>query len=102
MKTLKRFHAYVADKRLCVVQVLMGYLSRNGVIRKQTKQLLISYIRPHEPISRAMLARWTLGAMELAGINTGKFKEYNTKGASVSLTKELGASLNAIMRNASW
>lgn len=97
-----RFHSYTEDRRLCVVRTIKRYLVRTADLRKQNNQLLVSYIGPHGPISRATLARWTLSAMKLAGINTEKYKGHSIRGASASSAKELGASLNAIMRNASW
>ena len=40
--------------------------------------------------------------LELAGIDTNKYKGHSTRGASASTAKVLEANINAIMRNASW
>ena len=97
-----RFHAYDNVKELCVVRTLKEYLTRTSRFRRAQPQLLLSYIGPHGPISRATLARWTLTALSLAGIDTTKYKGHSTRGASASSAQAMGASLNAIMRNASW
>lgn len=97
-----RFFEYKDDRRLCVVRTLKRYITRTFLLRKDNTQLLVSYIGPHGPISRATLARWTLSVMELSGVDTSRYKGHSTRGASASSAKALGASLNAIMRNASW
>ena len=97
-----RFHAYTSEKKLCVVRTIKSYLFRTKEIRKNNTQLLLSYIGPHEPISRATLARWTINVLKLAGIDVEKYKAHSTRGASASSAQAMGANLNAIMRNASW
>ena len=96
------FHAYPRNRRLCVVRTLTRYLSRTDKNRRGRTQLLLSYICPQAPISRATLARWTLAGLGRAGIDTEVYKGHSTRGASASSAHAMGASLNAIMRNASW
>ena len=64
--------------------------------------IVVIYIAPFAPKSRATLARWTLVALNLAGINTNKYKAHSTRGASASAARAMGANINAIMKNASW
>ena len=97
-----RFYSYEDDRSLCVVRTIKEYLKRTERVRRGQTQLLLSYIGPHGPISRATLARWTLTVLERAGVNTEKYKSHSTRGASASAARAMGASLNAIMRNASW
>ena len=94
--------AYPKNKKLCVVRTITRYLERTKDIRKGNTQLLLSYIAPFAPISRATLARWTLVALNLAGIDTNKYKAHSTRGASASAARAMGANINAIMKNASW
>ena len=95
-------YAYPDNKNLCVLRTLKAYLKRTKELRKKQTQLLISYIAPNAPISRATLARWTLEALKLGGIDTDRFKSHSTRGASASAAKAMGMSLNAVLRNASW
>ena len=93
---------YPSNKRLCVVRTFTRYLERTKKVRRENTQLLLSYIAPHEPILRATIARWTLKVLELAGIDTHHYRGNSTWGASASAARMMGASLNAVMRNASW
>ena len=88
-------------KRLCVVRALKMYLSRTESFRSYSG-LLLSFIRPHKPISRDTLARWVLIVMKKAGLDVTKYKSHSTRGASASAAKRLGVPLNIIMKRASW
>ena len=88
--------------RLCVVRALKAYIKRTEELRKGEEQLLISYVPPHKAISRDTLARWTLRALSLAGIDVQKYKGHSTRGASTSAAKRLGASMNLILCQAGW
>ena len=92
---------FVACKRLCVVTTLKEYLRRTQTFRTYSK-LLLSFIRPHGPISRDTLARWTLSIMSQAGLDISKYKSHSTRGATASTARKLGVPLNLIMKKASW
>ena len=92
---------FLECKRLCVVRCLKAYLIKTQLVRGHS-QLLLSYVRPFRPISRDTLARWTLGVMQMAGIDTSKYRSHSTRGASTSAAKRLGVPINLIMRQASW
>ena len=47
-----------ADKNLCVVQHLDEYIRRTTSIRANNSQLLISFIKPYNPVSKDTVARW--------------------------------------------
>ena len=93
--------AYKLDKKLCVVATLREYLSRTQNIRK-SDQLLISYIKPHGPVSRDTLARWTINVLKLSGVDTNRYSAHSTRGAMVSKAKLLGVSVKAILKHAGW
>ena len=97
-----RFYKYTKDKKICVVRTIKRYVARTQSIRRGNNQLLLSYIGPHGPISGATLARWTMSVLNLAGIDTQRYKGHSTRGASASSAQAMGANLNAIMRTASW
>ena len=88
-------------KRLCVVRTVGAYLKATELVRGHD-QLLLSFARPHAPISRDTLARWTLSIMRMAGVNVDKYKTHSTRGASTSAAKRLGVPLNLILKRASW
>ena len=93
---------YTESKRLCVVTTLKEYLRRTKELRKGETQLLISFLKPNKAISRDTLARWTIKVLQMADIDTQKYKGHSTRGASASAAKRLGCSLNQIMRQAGW
>ena len=96
-----RFKPFRECKRLCVVRTLKAYLALTKAIRKHS-QLLLSFSKPHKPISKDTLSRWTLKTMELAGIDTARYKGHSTRGASTSAAKRLGVPISLILRQASW
>ena len=95
------FRPYDRCKRLCVVRTLKAYLAKTEGIRG-SNQLLLSYMRPHGPISRDTLSRWTLEVMKQAGVDVSKYKGHSTRGASTSAAKRLGIPVNLILKQASW
>ena len=88
-------------KRLCVVRTLKMYLKRTEDFRSYSG-LLLSFIRPHKPISRDTLSRWVLLVLCKSGLDTSKYKSHSTRGASASAARRLGVPLNLIMKRASW
>ena len=49
--------AYPGNCKLCIVAVFREYLARTQDLRKDQDQLLLSYQKPHHPITKATLAR---------------------------------------------
>ena len=94
--------SYHRDKKLCIVLLLKSYLRRTRDLRGSYRQLILSYSKPHKPISRDTLSRWTLLMLRLSGIDISKYKSHSTRGASTSRARALGIPLNAIMKHAGW
>jgi predicted transcriptional regulator len=69
---------------------------------KKNPQLLVSYIKPHGPISRDTLARWTLRILKEAGVDTSSYAAHSTGGAMVSKARLLGISVRSILAHAGW
>ena len=88
-------------KSLCVVTCLKCYLKQTQKFRTFS-QLILSFTKPHRPISRDTLSRWTLKVMDMAGLDILKYRSHSTRGAATSAAKRLGVPLNLIMRQASW
>ena len=96
------FKPFELCSRLCVVRTIKNYLERSQKVRKEEKQLLLSYVPPHKGISRDTLARWTVSVMKMAGINTDAYKSHSTRGATASASKRLGVGINLIIKHAGW
>jgi len=95
-------YAYNKNPVICIVRTLKTYLKHTKEVRKTNTQLLISYVAPHKPIARATLARWTINALTLSGINMDQFGSHSTRGAVASAAHVLGINISAIMKQAGW
>ncbi len=77
-----KLEAYPIDEMLCVVKLLKEYLTRTASLRG--KQLFISYVKPFSPVSHDAISRWVKTIMQIASIDTVKFKPHSTRAASTS------------------
>lgn len=94
--------AFPANRRLCVVTVLIHYLERTLDARQGTKALLLTHSKPHGAASSDSIRRWVKKCLELAGIDTNIFKPHSVRGASTSFAARMNVSLDLIMRSAGW
>ena len=95
------YKAFPVDKRLCVVTYVKAYIDRTAQLRKDAKQLLISFRKPYAAISRDTLARWTKLVMTMAGIDTAIFRPHSTRAASASKAAK-HIPLQDILKSAGW
>ena len=92
---------FATCKRLCVVSTLRVYLKKTECVRGHG-QLLLSFLRPHAPISRDTLSRWTVQVLRESGVDVTKYKGHSTRGASTSAARRLGVPTHLILKQASW
>ena len=95
------FKPFQPSSRLCVVRAIKAYLQRTSDFRGHD-QLLLSFVRPHLPISRDTLSRWTVTVLKMAGMDVEQYKSHSTRGAATSAAYRLGVPLNLILKRASW
>uniref|UniRef100_A0A1X7U0Q5 Uncharacterized protein n=1 Tax=Amphimedon queenslandica TaxID=400682 RepID=A0A1X7U0Q5_AMPQE len=59
-KTFKEFFfaKFNGDEALCPVKSLSLYIERTRELRGDAKQLFISFIKPHQPVTSSTIARW--------------------------------------------
>ena len=81
-KSPLEFQAYLYDSNICIVPHLQKYLEMTSELRNSSQQLLISFIKPHRPVSRETVSQWIKNFMSLAGIDTSKYKTHSARGAS--------------------
>ncbi|XP_065918856.1 integrase/recombinase xerD homolog [Dysidea avara] len=97
------FPSFSSDKRLCPKEALAAYITRTESFRGEGKdKLLLSYVKPHNPISSSSVARWIVSMLKLAGIDTDTFKSHSTRSASASAAASAGITTNQIMEAADW
>ena len=97
--TLKPFPP---DRRLCVITVLKEYISRTASLRGEHSRLLISFIKPHKPISRSSVSRWVKVCLVKSGIDTSVYSAHSTRMASTSKAYFARVPLETIMSTAGW
>ena len=71
-------------------------------LRNSSQQLLISFIKPHRPVSRETVSQWIKNFMSLPGIYTSKYKSHSTRGASASYLASKHFDVKDIKRAAGW
>ena len=94
--------AYPTDEQLCIFKTIQVYLAKTKPLRGKHTQLLISYQKPHKPVSTDTIARWLKTVLEKAGIDTNIFHAHSTRAASTSAAKTTKLSVNTIMDAAGW
>ena len=91
------------DSELFVIAHLKQYIKMTAPFRSTgTKQLLLSFIQPHKPISTTTLSRWCVTVMKESGINVNIFGAHSTRSASLSKCKISWLSLKEIAKLAGW
>ena len=88
---------YPMDPKLCVFEHLKEYLYRTTQTR-----LLLSYIKPHNPVTKDSVARWCSQIMQLAGIDMSIFAPHSTRSASTSAAFRQGCPLQTILDAGGW
>lgn len=96
---------FASSPSICPVTTLQEYEKKTSHMRCQagdSKPLLISYCKPHKPVSPATIARWVKSMLAAAGIDITQFKAHSTRAASTSAARKLGVSTADILRSANW
>ena len=97
------FPSFSTDKRLCPKVTIQAYVARTESFRSEGKEkLLLSYVKPHNPISSSSVSRWIVTMLELAGIDTDTFKSHSVRSASATAAASAGITTNQIMEAADW
>ena len=86
---------------LCVASVLKEYLNRTEDLR-QSSRLFITYVKPHNAVSRDTISRWVRTVMAKAGLDIRHFAPHSTRVASTSRAAASRVPLDTILRTAGW
>ena len=90
--------AYKPDESLCIVNLLSHYLNLTSTIRNEHSKLLISYVKPHRPITNATIGKWAKTILKEAGIDTTLFSGNSGRPASTSYAQVAGLTLREILK----
>ena len=83
-KSTITFNAF-EDPDVCIVRHVQLYLELTRTLRTEhTDKRLLSYMKPHKPITRDTVARWMKRALNDSGVNIEVFGSPPTRSASTS------------------
>ena len=72
------YHKYEAEEKLCIANWLQSHLEkRNHQVNEEVRELLITYGKPHEPVSRDSVVGWFKNELTNAGVDTTVFKPHS-------------------------
>ena len=81
---------------------LKQYLKQIAALRKDCKQLFISYVKPHGQVSRDTISRWLKIVMTRGGIDVKKFASHSVRSAAVSKASAKFVSADKVLKVAEW
>ena len=94
--------SYNQDKTLCIVSHLQTYLTCTKPLRGQNSKLLISYPKPHKPVSIATVSKWAKLVLKGSGIDVTCFSGNSARSASTSYSAQSGLPLKDILKAGGW
>ena len=97
-----QLRAYPKDNTLCVFNCFLAYIARTRMLRLANRALFISFQKPHAPVTKQTLARWTKTVMGMADIDTNLFAPHSVRSASTSAALRGGVPMQDILDKAGW
>jgi len=95
------FTRFEENEKLDVITCIRKYVRMTSTIRKKP-QLLLSFKKPHNPVSPSTVSRWLKDMLSAAGVDTDIYKAHSTRSASTSKAAMQGLSASDIMARAHW
>ena len=81
---------------------LKTYINLTSSLRaSDCRQLLVSYVKPHRPVTSDTVARWIREVMSAANIDTAVFGAHSVRGASASLARP-SVPLDEVLKAGDW
>jgi hypothetical protein len=96
---IKRFED---NEDLCTFAAWEEYFNRTKEHRTGGDKVFLNILPPYDPIGVQRIAKITLEAMEMAGIDVTRFKAHSTRMAVASKAIDRGASVDEVMRQGRW
>ena len=97
------YHHYSDNGKLCIVKCLQSYIGiRNTLATQDIRDLIISYGKPHKPVSSGTISRWIKDELSKVGVDTSVFKAHSCRSASSSKARDAGISVSEILKKEGW
>jgi len=87
---------------VCPCRALLHYIERTKSLPERSRELCISYNKPHLPVTSVTLGRWIKTVLYEAGIDTKYFKAHSTRAAAASAAYDSDYDVNYILNTAGW
>lgn len=100
--TVVDYKAYPPDRRLCLVTDLKEYLKRTEELRENNTDLFISYIKPHNSLTKNTVSRWLKTVMFKSGIDVREYCVHSIRSASASKAKLCLVPIDDIWNSVGW
>ena len=99
----KQIWDYLLAKGITITTEYPPGAEKTKEIRAQNSQLLLSFIKPHGPVSTPTISRWIIMiVLNLSGIDTKTFTGLSKRTASSSKAKEAGILTVEILKRGFW
>ena len=92
---------FAPDSRLCPVTYIKHYITKTHSLRSNPR-LLISYTKPHKPVTNSTVARWIRSVLQDAGIDVSIFSAHSSSTASTSYSANAQLPLADILKAGGW
>ena len=96
-----KLQAYPWNSKLCVVQAVNDYIERTKNVRN-SKNLLVSFVKPYCCITKDTLSRWILYILDRADIDTKRYSLHSTRAAMAASALKAGISVQNVMSHVGW
>ena len=96
------FKAFDEADSLCPVKTLDIYVEKTAQLWANSSQLIVSFKKPHNPVTSASISRWFKETLADAGVDTNMFKGHSIRAASASAARARGVSISDILTTAGW
>ena len=93
---------YLADTKICPVEVLGNYLKATKEIRNIETKLLISFLKQHSAVTVKTISRWMKTSLKEGGTDTNTFEGHSLFSSSFSKAKPNGANITQILNAGGW
>ena len=86
---------------ICALSHLEKYREVTKSIRKSNK-LLLSFVKPHKPVSNSTLSRWCVSTLSQAGVDLTVLGSHSTRSTSILHCQRRSLSIKQINKAAGW
>ena len=83
------YHHYPDNEKQYIVKCSQSYIGiRNMLVMRDIRDLIISYGKPHKPVSSEIISIWIKDELSKAGVDTSVFKAHSCRSASSSKARD--------------